>query len=67
MSTCIRRNCTEPATNSLLCLDHQPAALCEEEMVRAASVPSAADLLQKAMQAGLIDPSTAYVTVTLNI
>ena len=62
MSICIRRNCTEPASNGLLCLDHQPAALQEEEMVRAASVPSAAVLLKRAMQAGLIAPTTSYWT-----
>lgn len=63
MSICIRRNCTEPASNGLLCLDHQPAALHEEEMVRAASVPSAAMLLKRAIAGGLIAPTTSYVAV----
>ena len=63
MSICIRRNCTEPASNGLLCLDHQPAALHEEEMVRAASVPSAAMLLKRAIAGGLIAPTTSYWAV----
>lgn len=63
MSICIRRNCTKPASNGLLCLDHQPAALREEEMVRAASVPSAAMLLKRAIAGGLIAPTTSYVAV----
>ena len=63
MSICIRRNCTEPASNGLLCLDHQPSALREEEMVRAASVPSAAMLLKHAIAGGLIAPTTSYVAV----
>ena len=63
MSICIRRNCTEPASNGLLCLDHQPADLREEEMVRAASIPSAALLLKRAIAGGLIAPTTSYVAV----
>lgn len=63
MSICIRRNCTEPASNGLLCLDHQPAALLEEEMVRAASVPSAAMLLKRAIAGGLIALTTSYAAV----
>lgn len=63
MSICIRRNCTEPASNGLLCLNHQPADLHEEEMVRAASVPSAAMLLKRAIAGGLIAPTTSYVAV----
>ena len=60
---CLRRGCGAPRTFGLFCSEHQPHHAVTDDMVAQASYTTATELLGRALDRGLIPPTTSYVTV----